>query len=157
MANVESFIAKVRDSFIGSQQVYTEGSCYHFYLILKEVFPEAECWFDEDHVVTKIDGKFYDITGEIRGDLNLTKYECIPVLATFLDCIATKFNPASNDLTFSRVGLKASANSSAGNGRNTRSLISPTFSPFARSLSTASFAVPAEEPIRIIALSASSI
>lgn len=42
MDKIESFIAKIRDSFIGSQQVYTEGSCYHFYLILKEVFPTAE-------------------------------------------------------------------------------------------------------------------
>lgn len=63
---VESFIAKIRDSFIGAQQVYTEGSCYHFYLILKEVFPEAEPYYDADHVITKIDNKFYDITGEIQ-------------------------------------------------------------------------------------------
>ena len=77
--NVESFIAKVRDSFIGSQQVYTEGSCYHFYLILKEVFPDAEPWYDNEHIVTKIGGKFYDITGEIRKDeLNMFKYERIP-------------------------------------------------------------------------------
>ena len=78
MNKVESFIAKIRDSFIGSQQVYTEGSCYHFYLILKEVFSEAECYFDEDHVVTKIGDKFYDITGEVRGDLTLTRYKKVP-------------------------------------------------------------------------------
>lgn len=77
--NVESFIAKVRDSFIGSQQVYTEGSCYHFYLILKEVFPSAEPWFDNDHIVTKIGDKFYDITGEIRKDeLDMFKYQRLP-------------------------------------------------------------------------------
>lgn len=75
---VESFISKVRDSFIGSQQVYTEGSCYHFYLILKEVFPEAEPWFDEDHILTKIGDKFYDITGEVRRDISLNKYDRIP-------------------------------------------------------------------------------
>lgn len=78
MSNVETFISRVRDSFIGSQQVYTEGRCYHFYLILKEVFPEAECWYDEDHVLTKIDDKFYDITGEVRKELALHKYERIP-------------------------------------------------------------------------------
>lgn len=78
MDKVESFIARIRDSFIGSQQVYTEGSCYHFYLILKEVFPDAEPWYDEDHVVTKIGDHFYDITGEVRQDLNLNKYDRIP-------------------------------------------------------------------------------
>ena len=77
--NIESFIAKVRDSFIGSQQVYTEGCCYHFYLILKEVFPNAEPWFDNDHIVTKIGDKFYDITGEIRKDeLDMFKYQRLP-------------------------------------------------------------------------------
>ena len=75
---VERFIATIRDSFIGSQQVYTEGSCYHFYLILKEVFPKAECLFDEDHVITKIGNKCYDITGEVRHDSNLSKYDCLP-------------------------------------------------------------------------------
>jgi hypothetical protein len=78
MNEVERFISVVRDSFIGSQQVYTEGSCYHFYLILKEVFPTAEPYFDKDHVITKIDDKFYDITGEVRGDLTLYKYERLP-------------------------------------------------------------------------------
>lgn len=63
MIDVEKFISTIRDSFIGSQQVYTEGSCYHFYLILKEVFPEAECIYDGDHVLTRLDGKCYDITG----------------------------------------------------------------------------------------------
>lgn len=75
---VEKFIATVRDSFVGSQQVYAEGSCYHFYLILKQVFPSAECWYDEDHVLTKIGDSFYDITGEVRKDLNLNKYDRIP-------------------------------------------------------------------------------
>ena len=78
MNKVEEFIAAVRDFFVGSQQVYTEGSCYHFYLILKKVFSEAEPYFDEDHVITKIDSKFYDITGEVRGDLTLVKHERLP-------------------------------------------------------------------------------
>lgn len=66
MNKVEEFIATIRDSFIGSQQVYTEGSCYHFYLILKQVFPDAKPYYDTYHILTKIDGKFYDITGEVK-------------------------------------------------------------------------------------------
>ena len=71
MINIEEFIATIRDSFIGSQQVYTNGSCYHFYLILKKVFPNAVCWYDESHIVTEINGKFYDITGEVQKNSNL--------------------------------------------------------------------------------------
>ena len=78
MNNIEKFISAIRDSFIGSQQVYTEGSCFQFYLILKSIFPETECYFDEDHAITKIDNKFYDITGEVRGDLTFYKYERLP-------------------------------------------------------------------------------
>lgn len=63
---VEKFIASIRDSFIGSQQVYTEGSCYHLYLILKSVFPSAKPYYNTYHIITKIDNKFYDITGEVK-------------------------------------------------------------------------------------------
>jgi hypothetical protein len=65
MNKVEQFIATVRDSFIGSQEVYTRGSCLHFYKILKQVFPDAECWYDQDHILTRIDNRFYDITGQV--------------------------------------------------------------------------------------------
>jgi hypothetical protein len=75
---VEKFIAAIRDSFIGSQQVYTEGSCYHFYLILKQVFPNAEPYYDLDHVLTKIEDKYYDITGEVRPNVNLSKMDNLP-------------------------------------------------------------------------------
>lgn len=75
---VEEFISTIRDSFIGSQQVYTEGSCYHFYLILKKVFPDAEPYSDLDHIITKINNKYYDITGEVRLDAASTKYERLP-------------------------------------------------------------------------------
>lgn len=65
MNQIEKFISTIRDSFVGSQQVYTEGSCYHFYKILKQVFPTAHPYWDLNHVLTRIDGKFYDITGEV--------------------------------------------------------------------------------------------
>ena len=78
MDKVEKFISTVRDSFIGSQQVYTEGSCYHFYLILKEVFPTAKCYYDQDHVITKIGNEFYDITGKISGIKESCEYTDLP-------------------------------------------------------------------------------
>jgi hypothetical protein len=79
MDKVERFISVVRDSFIGSQQVYTEGSCYHFYLILKEVFPEAKPYYDISHVLTEIDGKFYDITGEVKRGCEMLSMTELPV------------------------------------------------------------------------------
>ena len=75
---IEKFIQTIRDSFIGSQQVYTEGSCYLFYLILKQVFPEAIAYYDADHVITKIGDKFYDITGEIKMNTGMREYKELP-------------------------------------------------------------------------------
>lgn len=42
------------------------GGCFPVYLTLAFVFPEAEAWYDGDHVITKIGDKFYDIRGEVQ-------------------------------------------------------------------------------------------
>ena len=63
MTDVTDLIESIRESFTGSVDVYTKGSCYRFYLILKSVFPESEPWYDIDHVWTKIGDNFYDING----------------------------------------------------------------------------------------------
>lgn len=66
------FIKSIRDSFIGATFVYTHGSCYQFYLVLKSVIPDAEAYYDGDHVITKIRERFYDITGEVDGSNHLS-------------------------------------------------------------------------------------
>ena len=52
--------------------MYTRGGCFEFYNILRSVFPDAEPFYDhhEGHVYTKIDGKFYDITGQRFHELD---------------------------------------------------------------------------------------
>lgn len=69
--NVEQFIATIRDSFEDSVKVYTQGSCYEFYLILKQVFPEAIPYYDENHFITRIGDKYYDITGEVEKERHI--------------------------------------------------------------------------------------
>lgn len=59
-----TIIRTIRESFTGSVEVYTQGSCYKFYLILKSIFPQSEAYYDNDHVITEIDGLFYDINGK---------------------------------------------------------------------------------------------
>ena len=41
------------------------GSCFKLYLLVKEVWPDAEPWYDGDHVITKIGNSFFDIRGEV--------------------------------------------------------------------------------------------
>lgn len=54
--------------------IYMQGGCYQFYKLLKYLFPQAIAYLVKhddkstqfDHIITNIDGKFYDITGEIK-------------------------------------------------------------------------------------------
>ena len=64
-AEILKFISSIRDSFEGAEIVYTKGSCYQFYKILKGIFPAAEAYYDMNHVITKIGDCFYDITGKV--------------------------------------------------------------------------------------------
>ena len=49
--------------------IFMQGACYKFHLFLKELFPDAEPLInrDKDHVVSRIDGKCFDISGEVSG------------------------------------------------------------------------------------------
>lgn len=69
--NVLDFITTIRESFDESTKVYIHGGCYHFYKILKCVFPSAVAYYDMDHIITKIGDKYYDINGEYT---NLKNY-----------------------------------------------------------------------------------
>jgi hypothetical protein len=84
------FIKTVRESVKGMEFVYTNGSCYQFYLILKSIIPEAESWYDSDHVITKIGERFYDITGEVKCENHLNMDEHYP--DTDLRNVRMKFN-----------------------------------------------------------------
>jgi len=78
MVTPEEFIKTIRESFVGSERVYTEGSCYQFYRILKSVYPQAISWYNMDHVITEIDGRFYDITGQVYRKRHLAMSEHYP-------------------------------------------------------------------------------
>lgn len=60
-------IKSLRDSDGYIEAIFTMGGCYQFHLFLKTVFCNAEAFINTDlnHVITEIDGVFYDITGEV--------------------------------------------------------------------------------------------
>ena len=63
---VLSLIKAIRESFYGSDIVYTKGSCYQLFKILSVVFPTAEAYYFDKHIYTKIEGSFYDINGIVK-------------------------------------------------------------------------------------------
>lgn len=62
---IENFLSALRDSYEEMFLIFTEGSCFKLFLMLKAIFPEAEAyWSEKDgHCVTRIDSNFYDIGG----------------------------------------------------------------------------------------------
>ena len=87
---VEELIELIRCSFIGAKWVYENGSCYRFYEILIAFATEAEPYYCDGHVITKIGNKFYDINGEISGERYVPydpeKEACHTVKFNLWDC-----------------------------------------------------------------------
>lgn len=52
---------------------YTNGMCYKLFLMLRQVYPDAELWYDHvvGHVYTRIGEHWYDIRGEHRNRTDL--------------------------------------------------------------------------------------
>ena len=50
------------------QAIFMNGGCYRFHLFLKKLYPDSECYIqeDDDHVVTKIGDHLYDVRGMIE-------------------------------------------------------------------------------------------
>lgn len=66
------------DNFHGAENVFLNGCCYWFAFILAERFGGDICYNQPDgHFATLIDGKVYDITGEINkeGFIPLSEYK----------------------------------------------------------------------------------
>lgn len=59
------------------EQVFLNGSCLNFFLILRAVFPGAKPFYNIDHIITKIGDRYYDITGEVKCTPDYMPYRSI--------------------------------------------------------------------------------
>lgn len=48
------------------QWMFQHGGCYDFHRIVKTLRPDAECHYDGEHVITRVDGRYLDATGEVE-------------------------------------------------------------------------------------------
>lgn len=71
-ACIQEFISLVRDSFVGAEHVYMNGSCYYFAKMLQTVFG-GELWETHSHVYLRLNGGYYDI----RGRVALSEYDAL--------------------------------------------------------------------------------
>lgn len=58
------FIAAIRDIY-PNRPVDGSGECLKFHRLLKAVFPDATGYYNSDHVITEIDGSFFDLDGTV--------------------------------------------------------------------------------------------
>ena len=74
------FLKELKYSYHLNAKIYTEGSCFRLYKMLKAIYPQAIPLYSEKdlHWITEIDGKYYDINGELSQDY-LEFKEYVPI------------------------------------------------------------------------------
>ncbi len=67
--DILNIISALRDTDRAIEVIYMHGSCYRFHLFLKKLFPQAKPLIrnDKDHIITEINGQYFDITGEVEA------------------------------------------------------------------------------------------
>ena len=71
-------IDSIRETDRYIADIYLNGGCYQFHLMLKKFAPECEARItkDRNHIVTYFRGKCFDITGIVEGQFeSLNHYE----------------------------------------------------------------------------------
>lgn len=54
--------------------VFSKGSCINLFMILRSIYPESIAYYNIDHIITKIDDKFYDINGVVFKTENYKEF-----------------------------------------------------------------------------------
>lgn len=57
---------KYGSSYEITKEIFTYGNCGNVFKILQSVFPEAKPCLMDNHIITLIEGRFYDIEGEVK-------------------------------------------------------------------------------------------
>lgn len=68
------FIEDFKSRGSGLEEVFLDGYCYYFAVILKERFNFLTIIYDpiKSHFITKFQDRYYDITGEITHNLDIS-------------------------------------------------------------------------------------
>ena len=67
----------------GSESIvfaYRYGLCFKFYLDIKRRFHCAKAYYDSDHVIVHLFGRYYDATGEVARVRHIDMIEHYPEL-----------------------------------------------------------------------------
>ena len=76
-------IELIKDSFNGSEIVYTQGSCVKFAMILKHIYPTGKILYDLSHAIFEYEGKYFDINGFAKYTPNHIPIEDYGILSAY--------------------------------------------------------------------------
>lgn len=77
-------IELIRDSFKGSEVVYSNGSCIKLCMILLHIYPKGRILYDLDHAIFEYGENFYDINGfakKEKGHIDIQEYGLLQAYA----------------------------------------------------------------------------
>lgn len=70
---IEVFIENFKRDFDENEliRIFTEGNCYHFAVILNNVYPEGRIIYSQKlgHFLLEVNGEYYDITGRVADTI----------------------------------------------------------------------------------------
>lgn len=66
MPDIHAFLSALRELHPDMSRWGLHGGCFKVFLAIKQAFPDAEPWYDSNHVITKVGGEFYDIRGQVE-------------------------------------------------------------------------------------------
>ena len=67
-----------------------EGKCLRFHLHLKKLIPDAEGFYDHNHIITKIGDRFYDDKGWADSKGFLPFETMLRNIRSQFDCVMTE-------------------------------------------------------------------
>ena len=73
---INTFLMRFHD-YENVDDVFQKGCCYWFSMILHMRFPDSRIMYDQafNHFVTEIDGRLYDITGDVTEKYNVIPWD----------------------------------------------------------------------------------
>lgn len=80
---VLKIIERIRNSFDNAEEVYTNGSCVKFCMILLEIMPEGKILYDINHAIFEYNGRTYDISGYAKKNKNHVPIEDYGILKAY--------------------------------------------------------------------------
>lgn len=61
-------IELIRESFLGSEIAYTQGSCIKFAMILQHLYPSGKILYNSSHAIFEYYNEYFDIMGYAKKD-----------------------------------------------------------------------------------------